>query len=51
MGRKPRISVSEEMRKPMDDVGAHPLAGSGFEEEAPENSEAYSIDRPAISAS
>jgi hypothetical protein len=37
MNRQPRIPVSEKIRKAIDDLGAEPLAGSGFEEEVPED--------------
>jgi hypothetical protein len=36
MNRQPRIPVSESLRKAMDDLGAEPLAGSGFEDETAE---------------
>jgi hypothetical protein len=36
MNRRPRIPITDHLRKAMDDLGAEPLAGSGFEDEAPE---------------
>ena len=34
--RQPRIPMSDQLRQAMDDLGAEPLEGSGFEGETPE---------------
>jgi hypothetical protein len=36
MRKQPRIPISEKLRKAMDDLGAEPLEGSGFEDEVPD---------------
>jgi hypothetical protein len=44
MNRQSRTPLSESLRKAMDDLGAEPLAGSGFEDETPE--EGFGEDKP-----
>jgi hypothetical protein len=34
--RQKRTPISEQLRKAMDNLGAEPLASSGFEDEIPE---------------
>jgi hypothetical protein len=34
--RRLRISMSDKAKQALDDVGAEPLAGSGFEDETPD---------------
>jgi hypothetical protein len=36
MHRQMRKPMSEQLRKAMDDLGAEPLSGSDFEDEAPD---------------
>jgi hypothetical protein len=34
--RRPKISMSDQAKQALDDLGAEPLVGSGFEDEAPD---------------
>ena len=43
--RQQRIPLTDQLRQAMDDLGAEPLAGSGFEKETPDPEFSESVEK------